>query len=1168
MPVAQVNLREFPLQGNSLIEASAGTGKTFTISHLYLRFLLETDFGVEQILVVTFTNAATQELKGRIRDLIYEVREYLKGSSLQEKELQNLFKDYRGQQTALDKLQKALINFDDASIYSIHGFCQRVLTRFPVETGSMLQQQIIPDEKDLYRASIRDYWRQKIIAQDLDRLQWILSLWNQPDDLLREALPLMHLDDEGAELIQLQEVSLDDELTRIWQDLVADWQTKKSLIKDVLLDNPALSKSSYKAVTIESLWQELGLLFAGSLPYQLPQKWLLLGTEKLRASLLKKRLDERIEQPFFQRAQVFLELHGQWLRQQRIEILLDVATVVQDRVAEAKRKSLNISFNELITRLSDVLHLPEVELADKITYEYPVAMVDEFQDTDNRQYFIFRKLYQDQPDKTLILIGDPKQAIYSFRGADVFTYQRAKKDTLNHFTLQTNYRSSESYIDVINRLFASNPDAFVFKLLIEFSHAEFNPQQPKKITENNKEVEPLVGWLYPFTVEPVSKALASEFFAACCAGEIEQLLRQKNLEINGEEIKASDLAVLVKTGRQAGMIKQQLSKRGIASALVLRDSVFASQQASEISQLLGVLIEPSNLSALFGLLSTDLFGWDSAQIYSLQLDNEKLVGLLEQIKDYQNHWQEKGILSMFFKLIQQQNTVQINCLHMEGERRLTNWLHIMELLQQQAIEHASPSQTLLWLKKQRQNVAIAGENEEHQLRLESDSNLVRIVTIHKSKGLEYPIVFLPFMWDVKGSQNQPKSYRVHDDEGRKQLHIFDETKRDRWHQENLAEEVRLLYVAMTRARYRCYLGWGNIKGAGSSALAQCLYVNQIKAGKYPRHLDIDTIEALRQPFEQMNETARRVKILEPEIHSSKLVSSGTRQVQLTQARKFKREVKRQWRISSYSQIANQQASYQIDRPDYDALMEPHSLPEYKASKEELDRFGFPKGAKAGTFLHDILEHCNFNQPVDKKLLSDKCREYGYQSEWIEALIDWIEDILRCDLKGFSLADISNEQKISEMEFYLTTTELQAKSLNRLLHQENYIKPTQTINFAEVNGFLKGFIDLVFEHNGRYYIADYKSNYLGPDLSFYSTLYCDVAMYEHHYHLQYLIYTLALHRYLQQRLKDYDYDQHMGGVYYLFLRGMSDEAQRQGHEKTGVFYHKPGAEFIQQLDTIF
>ncbi|MDJ0881331.1 MAG: UvrD-helicase domain-containing protein, partial [Gammaproteobacteria bacterium] len=786
MSLEKVDLAHFPLTGVSLIEASAGTGKTYAISHLYLRYLLETDYEVGQILVVTFTNAATQELKGRIRDLIYQVRAFLQGAEAEDEQMKRLFSRYRGEQTALEKLQTAIINFDEASIYSIHGFCQRVLTRFPVETGALLQQQLVPDEKALLRSSIHDYWRNKIIALEVVQLHWILNQWRHPDDLLKDVLPVMYQLDDIADMKLLDGESVRYEIEQAWGQLKKAWQDSSEMIKEVLLNNPALRKNSYKPQTIQNLLKELALIFQHPLPYELPKKWNLLSTEKLRASLLKNQNDERIEFPFFRYARDFENLHTHWLRQQRILLLVETAKEVQSQVAVLKTRSLNRSFDDLITDLSEALRYRDQYLVDKITREYPVALVDEFQDTDNRQYFIFSTLYRNQADKSLVLIGDPKQAIYRFRGADVFTYQRARQDTHDHFTLGINYRSSEAYIDVINRLFANNPDAFVLDQLIRFNPVDFDPHTTRIITLSDEPVEPLVAWLHPFNKKPISKTQAAHYFANCCAEEIQKLLAQAELKIDGKSIQARDLAVLVKTGRQATMIKQQLSRRGIGSALVLRDSVFDSPQADDISRLLEVLVDPTDIPTLAGLLSTDIFSWNALQIEQMQQDNETLVDLLEQFKQYQKHSQEKGILSMFFLILQQHNTVQMNYGHMDGERRLTNWLHIVELLQQQSVQHTSLSQSLTWLNQQRQDMQANGDNEEHQLRLESDSNLVRIVTIHKSKGLEYPIVFLPFMWDVKSAINQPRTYTVHDDAGNKKLQLYDEGLRERWHEENLA----------------------------------------------------------------------------------------------------------------------------------------------------------------------------------------------------------------------------------------------------------------------------------------------------------------------------------------------------------------------------------------------
>ena len=894
-----VNLTTHPLKGISLIEASAGTGKTYTITHLYVRCLLETEFKVSQLLVVTFTNAATQELKGRIRELIYDTWNYLSNSEVENDVFDELFIQYRYDEKAIFKLQEALINFDEASIYSIHGFCQRVLNIFPVETNSLLQQQIIPDEREIEQSAIRDYWRSNIINTQITKLHWITTLWKHPDELLNDVRPLLGFEEtinQVSEKIKLEEE--DGNISAVWEKLKKLWPDSYEQIQEFLLNSDVLKRNMVQVATVKKLFAEIEYFFTESVPYKLPEKWLLLTHSKLEACLKKKLWHDALDLEFFKQAEIFQNLHDQWIKNQKLELLITASNFVQNSVSETKQNAQNISFNDLIKQLSDVLTEDNTSLIKKINELYPLAMVDEFQDTDNKQYNIFKVLYQfkegqddNPPNKTLILIGDPKQAIYSFRGADVFTYQQAKKSTQNHFTLDTNYRSTSDYIDLINTLFKQNENAFIFEQLIEYSISKANSKQPKTFLQNNKPVAPLTCWIYPFTDKPVSKNSATEYFASMCADEIYSLLQQKTLLLDGKIVEANDLTILVKTGRQASLMKNKLADRGISCALVLRDSVFATDQAREINLLLEVLIEPSNLRRLCGLLSTDLFGWNAQQIYKLQNDNETLVSLLEQIKAYQSYWQTKGILSMFFKFLEDQQTLQKTCNHMDGERRMTNWMHIIELLQQQSNRHASFSQALHWLVQQREQVTDSADIEAHQLRLESDSDLVRIVTIHKSKGLQYPIIFMPFMWDVKGNKYQPKSYSYHDQSGHKKLMILDEAERNSWHQENLAEEVRLFYVAITRAIYRCYLGWGHIKGAGSSAIAQCLFSDKIKAGSYPQQLDVSNVGELRSPFESLNHQQTIVEFPLADsnaIESKYYLSSSSQAQEKLKAKEFKR----------------------------------------------------------------------------------------------------------------------------------------------------------------------------------------------------------------------------------------------------------------------------------------
>lgn len=1154
MSMQSVNLARYPLSGVSLIEASAGTGKTYTITHLYVRYLLETDYQVNQLLIVTFTNAATQELRGRIRELVYQVSQYLQQDADKKSEFDALFKPWQGNADALFKLQRALINFDEAAIYSIHGFCQRLLSVFPLETQSLLQQKIVSNEKELQQQAVRDYWRKKITGCERSRLEWILQRWKTPDDLLQELYPLFGFEDALQQVVQGEE-GLQQQVNSQWSELATLWAKEQSEIKAVLLDNPNLNKRSIAPKTVTILFEQLDSLFQQTLPLELPAKWELITRQKLINSLNKNKQDERLDWAFFALAESLSLLQKSWLRQMKLTLLADATGFVLASIRDKKARAQNLSFDDLIERVSAVVNKDNTLLNDQIVKLFPVAMVDEFQDTDSQQYQIFKNLYQQRSDSALIMIGDPKQAIYSFRGADVFTYQRARQSTTEQFTLDTNYRSSADYVAMLNQIFSYQENAFIFPQLIRFYQAKANQNRQLRLTQDGQDLPPLVNWIYPFSEKPANKTNANDYFATLCADEIQRLLSQKTLMLDDKPVAAQDLAILVKTGYQASLMKNKLSERGIASAMIQRDSVFASQQAMDISQLLAVLINPSDSALLLGLLATDLFSWNSQDIYRLQQQDDKLVELLEAMKAYQMHWQQHGILSMFFRLIEDQQSLHKNIHYADGERRLTNWIHIMELLQQQASLHASQSQALHWLNQQIEDSANMLDNEAHQLRLESDNQLVRIVTVHKSKGLQYPIVFLPFMWNVKEPTKAPSSYYYHDDQGLKKIMLEDDAELERWQQEKLAEEIRLFYVAITRAQYRCYMAWGNIRGAQDSAIAHVLYHGELKAQ--------DSNEFL-QPFTQINQIHPCIELREDDVE----LDSAGRAADILQAqpviaaKQFGRSIQQQWRISSYSQIASSSEHEQsVHRPDYDSVSS--EVTNDEITLQQLDRFSFYKGATAGNLLHNLLEDQVFDQAIDENNIRNKLQEYGFEESWQSVLKQWLQEILATNLGALHLASLKPEQKLCEMEFYMTSHKLNQQGLNNLLHQHGYLLPHQSFTFSNLNGFLKGFIDLIFEHQGQYFVADYKSNYLGNEFADYAEENCRQAMYQHHYHLQYLIYTLALHRYLKQRLPGYHYEQHIGGVYYLFIRGMSPE-----HIGKGIYFDKPDFALIQQLDELF
>ncbi len=1153
--IPAVELTSHPLNGRSLIEASAGTGKTWTISHLYLRAVLENAYDVRNILVVTFTNAATQELRGRIRELIAEAYDVLANDRPNAQDKFAMFERWRGDRQALRRLQQALVEFDEAAIYSIHGFCQKLLALFPLQMNALLQQQIINDEEPLRRQAVADYWRRLMAEATPDETRFLLGIWpTGPDALMSSIKGLLKFSLGVADLDGELDANLENRFAGVWWQLGEHWRLAGDELSDFLVNSQDLHRNKIRVATARALVDELGALFANSIPMQLPKSWHILTYAKLADSLKGEVSDPRLQHEFFRLTETLSDLFPRWKRQRRLQPMLAAAEFVTQRVNEAKKEAQSFSYDDLISRVSDAVSEAPLSLLQAIRSRFPLAMVDEFQDTDSLQYRIFSRLYAEY-DQGLILIGDPKQAIYSFRGADVFTYQLARRETAAHFGLDTNYRSTCDHVELINRLFSRNHAVFQFEDFIAFQPSHCG--RKLQLTRGDERLAPLACWLLPFDGKPISKQQARSWFARQCALEIRRLLDERDLMLDGRPLAAGDIAILVRKSADARLMKAELDALGIRSSLYSRDSVYATEQAREISLLLEVLLEPGRSEQLLGLLTTDLFAYSASDIDELQQDGQRLMDLIEQMQVYREQWRKQGLLAMFFCVLRDFDTLNRNLNQVDGERRMTNWLHIIENIQQQARGHASLNQSLHWLAMQRQQATLNKNNEDNLLRLDSDRELVRIVTIHKSKGLQYPLVFLPFAAFASGGGSRPDSYVYHDANGERRLAILDDSHLDSWRKEELAEEIRLFYVAMTRAEYRCYIGWGHVSGAGDSALAQCLYADCLKKGRSGMDLDLQQADQLSAPLLALNRQRALVEILPPDPPLSQVGKTLPDSVDRLSARRVKRVNRSRWRISSYSHLAMSGQRDEDHGPDHDAL--PLSADDAEAVSGLLyDPFHFPKGTRAGSFLHELLENIDFQQPVEQQMLLLKCREYGYDEAWSGPLKTWLEQVLACPLQGFSLNAVASGHRLVEMEFYMAARGLKAQSLNRLLRASGYSEVN--FEFADLNGFLKGFIDLVFEYDGRFFIADYKSNHLGNDVACYDEPAMRRAMLDHHYHLQYLIYTLALHRYLAGRIQGYDYDIHIGGVFYLFLRGMGPA----GH---GVFFERPQRAFIEALDRL-
>ncbi len=1161
-----LNPLTLPLQGQILIEASAGTGKTYTIGLLFLRLLLERGLSVDQILVVTFTRAATEELRGRIRLRIREALDVLNGRSRGDEALQQLRASISEPDQAVILLSDALTRMDEAAIFTIHGFCQRMLQEHAFESGAPFEMEFLETEQVLRRRIIEDFWRLRFYRAPKEEAAWAASQWNEPQDLLTNLGG--HLSRSGVECVPVideEDLAVQmEKLLPVFAQAWAQWLEQRVAITTLMQESKRLSRDKTKGYGLQRLEQAVETMdsfFAEkSMPWLMPNTKMLelFTTGKIETSLKKSTKYESPVHPFFDLFDRFFQAHQDMTRNRKVFILLEARKYLLNELKRRKEEQGQLYFDDLLTQLDAGLQgAGGRQLAESIRTRFPVILVDEFQDTDPLQYRIFSSIHRDLKNAKntsgLFLIGDPKQAIYGFRGADIFTYIKARRDTAteNRFTMTTNYRSTSPMVAAVNQLF-DRQESFLFnKDAIEFTPVKAaGPADDKPLLFNDTPPPALTCLLLPenTTDKPLAKGTAAEQAARFCAHEIGDLLAAGlagRARIGDQPLSAGDIAVLVRTHVEADLVRKELGALFITSVYYSQESIFSTPEAEQVAVVLSGLVDLADSGLIRTGLVTDLFGYNAEQLDSLRSDEQQWETIMITLDRYQQIWRHEGFTPMFQTLLAEQEVVRRLHGAASGERRLTNLLHLAELLQEASRQQLGVDGVLRWLLDQIQ--ASEEQDDSRQLRLESDENLVKIVTIHKAKGMEYPVVFLPFLWSARPcTAGEPLAFHHpdHPDQLLIDLGTGEEEHFKLAERERLAGDLRLLYVAMTRARSCCFFCWGRINKMEQSALCYLLHGGTIPDDLQALTADLSSLETEHSALVLKSYPQQFIR---PNLHSD---NENTPLA----AACFRGRIDSGWKMTSYSRLTAHQDP-QPEQPDYDQEVAA------EVRTPGFDVFGFAKGAAAGTCLHSILEEISFTDPAGhEEIIRKQLEKGGFDTSWTPVVLSWMEAVLQTELEpGFALADLQEGDRINEMSFYFPLQSMNPNDFNRVL--DDFSIPALPDQQEILRGLMVGFIDLIYRYDGRYYVADYKSNHLGGSPADYGCEQLQAAMLEHRYDLQYLIYTLALHRFLAGRIADYDYEIHIGGVRYLFLRGMHPD----NPPGTGIFSTRPPLELIDRLD---
>lgn len=1187
--LAPLRLEQIWPAGERLIEASAGTGKTYTIAALYLLLVAEEGLAVEDILVVTFTKAATAELRDRIRKRLIEARQgFLNGASA-EPFLAALIDRAEDPARTVRWLDRAIVDFDQAAVFTIHSFCQRALADHAFESGAPFDSELVSDQDALVQEVLDDLWRREVCDGDSRFVRYLLQQRLAPESLLRKLKPWL-----GKAFLELRRPQpgplsleqLEQVMLQAWQQAADCWQQSQDDVRLLLTSHPGVNRRSYSKAHLPNWLAELDAYLSAPPLAPVPCANLYrFGSAELA---LKAGDKEPPQHPLFDACEALLSACTAYQQALADQLALFEARALQtlwDELPALKRRRGVQCFDDLLTGLQQALLAAGGDsLAAKLRQTYRAALIDEFQDTDPLQWDIFKRLFSGT-GTPLYLVGDPKQAIYSFRGADIYAYLAAKQVIPEGYTLDTNWRSDPPLITAVNALFSRAPRPFLLDAI------DFSPVQPKPadqpqavLLETDAPAAPLRFWYLGAEHAPsnsksdlLSKDAALPLVAEAVAAEIARLLQRAEagqLTVGGRPLEGGDIAVLVRKHQQGTAVIRALQARGIACVQQSRDKVFDSAEAVELERLLAAVLEPTRDSAIRAALTTACLGVDGVELARLSENEQAWNDILERFQAYHALWRERGFMRFFRALLQQEGVHARLLAYVDGERRLTNLLHLGELLHGQAAETGVGMEGLLgWFAQRRRE---PGADEAAELRLESDERLVKVVTIHASKGLEYPIVFCPFLWDGPTKSDRTAPVAFHDpaqdfqpvlDFGSSGFDAGCELAEE----EQLAEDLRLVYVALTRARHRCYVAWGKCNGLQATGLGWLLHGHRVDESRPPLAglgalLKERAAAELLRDLEELAEHYPAAIAVQPlPAATTATLPAPPEQPPALIARRLGRELRHGWRVSSFSALVGRVAAG-VEQPDYDAEPAPAVEP-----VEASGIFAFPRGGRPGVCLHSIFEHWDFTDPDEARLchlVGQQLRRYGFATDWTDTVAGMVRAVLATPLdgQGLRLAELPRSRRIDELEFHYPLARLDSGVLAGLLREHGFLPEIAVqerlgrLQFALDQGFMKGFIDLVFEHEGRFYLADYKSNWLGPTPADYGAGQLAAAMGEQGYYLQYLIYTVALHRYLRQRLPGYDYERHYGGVYYLFLRGMSPE-----RGSGGVFYDRPPAALIAALD---
>jgi len=1100
------------LKGKNLIEASAGTGKTYSIGILVLRMLLEKNIRIEQILMVTFTNAAVAELEIRIRSFLRKAHKIARNF---DKNTVNTTEDsiytivgrainQKGKEEVIKLLRNAILFLDETSIFTIHGFSQFTLSEYAFETGQLFNTEIIEDQSKIIEAVVNDFWRKNISVLDME----ILKV----------------LDDTGFTRMKLLDFA---------KDII---NGKKLYVRNRIDKKEWLALVKEKQNQVEIAYSHISKLVKNN--------WGIIRHTSIRSTKMKdiisnndykgfvekfitdyKRFEKKGEQKYVQNFEFLFDSiknitdAESEFNDLKIEIMVnifdDAAGYLVEEVEKRKNRNQMLSFYDLISKLHrEVVINDNHGIQNKLREKYKCVFIDEFQDTDYLQYGLFKKVFVDEGNSIVFFIGDPKQSIYGWRGADLNTYINARNDIEYKYTMKSNFRSTASLIAAMNEFFPSGTCG---------ESLESNPFCSKEIAYEevntaNKDLAVLYKNDKPVSsfdiINHPHKSNSIDILFESTAKEVLDLLHTGYFDKDNVKtrVKPDNIGILVRSNKETKKMKKLLLKYNVPAIITDETKVMETDEAKDLYYVIFAIINPDNSSISRALL-TSFTGFTTEIVANQDLDYHKSLFL-----ELQKNWKSSGIYSAVLSFIKNYDIRKylLDKSTGNGYRIYSNLMQLTDILnEKETFDNYGPEKLADWLKKSLEGLDSSSKYEQQ---LESDDKAVKISTIHKSKGLSYDIVLLPHANFSSQTESNIKSTTFHKDDDIFMSFYKTQEELDNFRFQAEQENRRLLYVAITRAIYKCIINFNNKDGT----------LNSFMHGNFSDNINI------KQP---LKETAY---IYTPEdekkIEKKPILFTG--------------KIEDKWRLTSYSGLDIHTVNHSWEK-------EPEQI-----YKEEYENFIFrelPKGIQTGLIVHSLFEYIDFTDDTNWDKIIERTLKYAgrkVSKENIKKYKDLLKNTVNTTMypNDFKLSDIENNKRFNELEFFFSFDNWKGNEIKNIL-------PHVSISNQHIEGIMHGFIDLLFEDRGKFYILDWKTNYLGNIIEDYTQDKLEKAMTNNNYHLQYYIYTIAAKRFFEDRLPQFDYEKHFGGIYYLFIRGM-----RNG-QSNGIFFTKPDRGKLLLLEKI-